>query len=164
MKLICDANIVIETHRFGLWDSLVSHNIIYITSSVTGESQFYMNDSGEKIEIDLEPYIKEGKIQEIRLDVDEADKIRVCVSKQIEIQIGEAESMAAMLKSDYEDAYFCTTDKRAVFATYLLSIMPRVLSLQQVFHKRRKLKLPLKCTKKLMEKWKSEAIYRFSPL
>ena len=61
--LLLDADIIIETFGYGIWDNLIEFCGVYVSRIVANEAQFWMDDEGEKHYCDLDKYAALGKIQ-----------------------------------------------------------------------------------------------------
>jgi hypothetical protein len=161
LRLICDANIIIAAHRHQIWHRLTAEHDIFIASSVKGESIYY-DDRFGRHDIDLSHEISIGITKVIAVPLGDVRRIVNKIRNRIEIHIGEAESIAILFRAQYQDHTFCTSDKRAVYATHLLDgNLARVVSLEKCLGSKDIRNLPYECTIAAMERWKSEAIQLF---
>jgi hypothetical protein len=60
--LLLDANIVIEISRHGLWDQVTERCEIHLAQTVIDEAQFFDDDAGDRIYIDLRKWVESGDI------------------------------------------------------------------------------------------------------
>jgi hypothetical protein len=159
--LLCDAVIAIDAHNLGIWKVLKSHYKIHIASTVLKESQFFEDDLQVKHYLDFKKDIDHGRIIKISMTIEDIQAIiKKAQENRRDIQAGEAESIAALLKKDYQHLDFCTADKTAVAVAHLFDVMPKVVSLEKCIKGLKSCRLPYKLTEKAMQKWKKEAIQR----
>lgn len=155
--LLCDAVIIIDAHNLGIWNLLKSHYRIHFASTVLKEAQHFKDD----LQINLRKDIASGRIIKISMPIEEIQTvIKKACENRLDIQAGEAESIAALLKPEYQQLYFCTADKAAIAATHLYGIMSQVVSFEKCLKGVKSCKLPYKLTEKAMQRWKAEAIQR----
>jgi hypothetical protein len=163
--LLLDASIIIEAHKLKIWQSLVGHYEICIASSVASEASFVPNGRlMRKNYIDLRGEFKSRKLTKISLPYHRVEKIVKQTKRKMieEIHFGEAESIAVLLLPGYEEYFFCTSDKPAVFAAYQNSVVERVVSLEMCLNNIGiNKKLTYQYTEEALDKWKAEAIQRF---
>ena len=159
--LLCDAVIIIDAHKLGLWNVLKSHYKIHIASTVLRESQFSKDDLQVKHYLDFKKDIDHGLIIKISMSIKDIQAIiKKTQENRLDIHAGEAESIAALLKREYKHLDFCTADKAAIVVAHLFDVMPRVVSLEKCIKGLKSCKLPYKLTEKAMQGWKKEAIQR----
>jgi hypothetical protein len=60
--LLLDANIVIESFRLGIWDSLLERCDVHLAQIVVDESLYYLDDGGARHPIGLQPSIAAGTV------------------------------------------------------------------------------------------------------
>lgn len=160
-SLLCDAVIIIDVHRLELWKALKSNHKICIASAVLKESRFFKDDLQTTHYLDFKAEIEEARIMKISMKIEDIQAIlRRSSEHKIDIHTGEAESLAALLKPDYQDLYFCTADKAAVAAAHLYDVAARILSLEKCLDAPGSGNLPYKLTEKAMQTWKAWAIQR----
>ena len=160
-SLLCDAVIIIDAHTLGLWNILKSHYRIHFASIVLKEAQHFIDDLQVKYYLDLKKDIASAKIIKISMSIEEIQTvIKKACENRLDIQAGEAESIAALLKLEYQKLYFCTADKAAIAATHLYDVMSQVVSFEKCLKGVKSCKLPYKLTEKAMQRWKKEAIQR----
>lgn len=155
--LLCDAVIIIDAHNLGIWNLLKSHYRIHFASTVLKEAQHFKDD----LQINLKKDIASGKIIKISMPIEEIQTvIKKACENRLDIQAGEAESIAALLKPEYQQLYFCTADKAAIAAAHLYDVMTRITSFEKCLTRIKSCKLPYKLTEKAMQRWKAEAIQK----
>ncbi len=159
--LLCDAVIIIDAHNLGIWKILKSHYRIHFASIVLKEAQYFKDDLQVKHYLDLKKDIASGKIIKISMPIEEIQTaIKKACENRLDIQAGEAESIAALLKPEYQKLYFCTADKAAIAAAHLYDVMSQVVSFEKCLEGVKSCKLPYKLTEKAMQHWKADAIQR----
>lgn len=122
----------------------------------------YYESLGKKHLIDLSAPIARRTVEVIPIEASEVETvIRTVMSKGVDIHVGEAESIAAMLRPEHRDLLFCTADRAAVNAAYLSGLAARLISLERCITGTRCESLPCKCTERTLEVWKASAIQRF---
>ncbi|MBW2643976.1 MAG: hypothetical protein JRC89_11580 [Deltaproteobacteria bacterium] len=119
-----DANIVIESHKVGIWEKLIDRVEIVVSSIVAHkESHFYSEKEGGIPEpINLKRLIQDGKIKEISASPEEmADFLnyfdRVFV---FGLDNGEIESLALIKSGKLKDTLFCSSDGPAIQALAMI--------------------------------------------
>lgn len=162
MKLLCDADVIIEAHKTKVWRYLVNTHEVFIGSVVANKECIYYIDTYQKRFIDLKQEAKTGKVSILTAFDQELSRVVKKVNKyKLVIHSGETESIALMLNPKYKELVFCTADRAAVKAAYLFDLSTRVVSLECCLGKTAKVKLPYKCTEKAMDRSKTEAIQYF---
>jgi len=160
--LLCDAVIIVDAHNLGLWNVLKSNYRIHIASTVLKkEAQFFKDDLQEKHYLDFRKDIDQGRIIKISMTIEEIQAvIKKAGEHRLDIHAGEAESIASLAKTAYQQLDFCTADKAAVAAVHLFDAMSRVVSLEKCLEGLKSCKLPYKLSETAMQQWKSDAIQR----
>jgi hypothetical protein len=157
--LLCDAVIVIEAHKHKLWNSLKAHFKIHIASTVLKELQFFRDDLHQRHYLNLRSDIDGGRINVISITpVDIRAILKTAHDHKRDIQVGEAESLAALLQPKYKTLLFCTADKAAIVVAHLYDVMSRVVPLEECISGKKACRLPYKLSKKAMTYWKAQAI------
>lgn len=111
-SLLLDANTIIELHRLRLWDEVTAKWCVLLAETVVGEAQFYFDDERVRYEIDLQPYIDEGKVSVFELTPSEVQGFRGKFGPIYLEQIdpGETETLAYLLKGQ-DSGQVCSADK-----------------------------------------------------
>ncbi len=117
--LLLDANIVIELFRLGIWDQLLEFCDIHLaksivgskTSELRGEADFFIDDLGDRHEIDLEKDIEAGKITVFDVNPSDLGTFRAKFDPTYfeKLDAGETESLAYLLNSK-ETYQICSAD------------------------------------------------------
>ncbi|MBI4712473.1 MAG: hypothetical protein HY762_04105 [Planctomycetes bacterium] len=126
--LLLDADVIIDLHRFDLWDKICANNNVYVASTIINEVKGFDDDSGRWQNIDLISQVG-NTIQTIDSTLQEIHQIESKFNKAyLEIHKGESESLAILLKTP--NMVFCTCDNAAVQALVLLDISNRGISVE----------------------------------
>lgn len=152
--LSLDANVIIYLHEIGLWKAFAKRFEVYVSATVANEVSFYPGEFGKQIPINL----KNEKINILEMNVTEAKRMVYSIIDKFtgpDIHLGEIESIALMMKKQYENLKLCTGDGAAIKAACLLGIKDRTISLEEAMTQGgMKKKIKNQYTKKTMKKWK----------
>ena len=116
--VLLDANIIIESHKVGVWEKLVERVEIVVSSIVAHkESHFYSEEDGGIPEpINLKRLIQDGKMKEISASPEEMagflnyfDRVFV-----FGLDEGEIESLSLIKSGKLQDTLFCSSDGPAI--------------------------------------------------
>lgn len=156
--LLLDANVVIELFGCGLWDVVVAACDIHVGRTVIRESAFFETDDGRREQIDLGPYVKDGRIKTFDVDTADIDAFidRFDVSYVEKLDPGETEALAK-LGSMPQETKICSADKIVFKVLACLGKDDQGISLEEVLSgigRGRKLSWPH--TKKFRESCCSE--------
>ncbi len=133
--VILDANVIIDAFAGGFWDALVARYEVCITSIVLHSEVFFYEDAkGQRVPINLEPYLISKKVVEIAASTDELAALteRVNLNLLDRIDDGEQEALALLLTGRFDDHQFCTGDTRAIKALTRLSLGALGISLEEL--------------------------------
>ncbi|MCK4607304.1 MAG: hypothetical protein KAU35_08425 [candidate division Zixibacteria bacterium] len=141
--IIPDADVVIDLHALGLWDSFVEKNNVYLADTVVGEARFYpvgrMQFSSDpnntyipKNPVDLTDDIDSGKITIIALNA--SDMIPLLQEAQKmgahdRIHPGEEETLAAVFTT-HPELTLCFKDRGAVECAVLVGLKDKCISVE----------------------------------
>jgi hypothetical protein len=110
---------------------------------------------------DFKKDIDSGRIVNIAMPIEAIQRVvKEARVNGRDIHAGEAESIAALLASGYQELYFCTADRVAVAVAHLFDVMHRIVSFEKCLEDIKSYKLPYKLTETAMKSWKAEAIQR----
>jgi hypothetical protein len=122
--VLLDANIIIESHKVGVWEKLIDRVEIVVSSIVAHkESLFYSEVEGKIPEpINLNRLIQDGKIKETSATPEEMadflnyfDKVFV-----FGLDEGEIESLSLIKSGKVKDTLFCSSDGPAIQALAMI--------------------------------------------
>ena len=155
--LLLDANVIIYLFEIGLWKAFTKRFDLFVSSEVAREVTHYPDRFGNNPPVNL----KSEKVAILEID---AQKAYNAIYSTIEIssggpdiQMGEIESIALLLKNEHSNLLFCTADVAAVIAACLLGVKERIISLEEAMIKGgMKKKIKKHFTKDAMKKWKKK--------
>ena len=134
--VLLDANIIIESHKVGVWEKLVEKVEIVVSSIVAHkESLFYSKlEGGIPAPINLKRLIQDGKIKEISASSEEmADFLnyfdRVFV---FGLDDGEIESLALIKSGKVKKTLFCSSDGPAIQALAMIGHSDAGISMEML--------------------------------
>ena len=135
--IILDANVIIIAHKFGFWKQLVSYYKIHIPATIIGESKYFEDSFGQKININLLNELKNNSIIKIEASVNEMQLLyKNFKTNFIEsIDDGEKEALAILYSNRQTDLFFCTGDMRAICALAIIGLSENGISLEKVLGK-----------------------------
>jgi hypothetical protein len=130
--VLLDADVIIDLHRFGVWEQIIKKNRIIIPSTILRqEVYFFEDDHGRRHNIDL---LKDAgiKFQEVSI---EATTIREFIKQferniQEELHPGELEALSII--QNEKDYRFCTSDKVAIKALALVGSSTQGISYEEL--------------------------------
>lgn len=135
LSVLLDADVIIDLHKYGVWDKITEKHKIHIPSIILHkEVYYYYNPDGTKQFIYLEPEI--GKtIFEVSCSPDEL----LTFSQQFDTTLGQeihtGEKEALVLLQKHQDLIFCTCDHTAIQVLALLDLAERGLSFESLLRK-----------------------------
>jgi len=133
--VLLDADVIIDLHRYKIWEHIVSKNKIIIPSTVLRrEVYFYEDESGIKQSIDLISEVGES-ISEVSVSAKELNEFRNKFERFIEEELDPGEKEALKILNDRGDCKFCTCDKVAIKVTALLGKKEQGLSFENLLRK-----------------------------
>lgn len=100
-RLLLDTCVIIYAHELGVWKQLTEKCAISVTSSVLEEADYWLDNVGNRHEINLKPYIKAGKVDCV--DVSVSQHSSFCQQFGLvyldRMDTGEADSLAFLYHS-----------------------------------------------------------------
>lgn len=145
-SLLLDANVIIKLHELKIWDKFISVNKVHLPSSIIrdrrginepGEAHCAFPKKGERVDYDLRSDVARGKIIEVYCDPFEIKRVQDKLDSLNgpNIQIGELEAIAYLVKEEKPDIKFCTADIPAIKSLWFLKIEKHVISLETALKK-----------------------------
>jgi hypothetical protein len=176
--LLLDANVIIKLHELKIWDKFISVNKVHVPSSIVrdrrginepGEAHCAFLEKGERIDYDLRSDVAKGKIIEVHCDPFEIKIVQDKLDSLngFNIQIGELEAIAYLVKGEKPDIKFCTADEAAIKNLVLLGMKNKAISLEKALKQcglGREFKdhFSEKCLKKWIKNAEIERIYNIN--
>jgi hypothetical protein len=102
--LILDANVVIQLHELGLWQTVIAKCEVHLSRIVIDdEVKYYHGRERDKL-VDLSEDVTEGRLQVFDVEIGDFNEFRERFDPTYleRLDAGEAESLAHMLKSAQE--------------------------------------------------------------
>lgn len=132
--VIFDAVIIIAAFEGDFWNSLVSQFKIHVPSIVLREATHYRDKNRQRIAIDMQTYVQQGKVIELTATAREIQTLQEKVNPNFmdRIDDGELEALALLMSGKYNDYRFCTSDTRAIKSMSSLSLGAFGVSLEEL--------------------------------
>jgi hypothetical protein len=130
--ILLDADVIIDLHRFNVWDLIVKRNKVYISSIILRhEVYFYEDNKGLRHNIDL---MKDAgfKFSEISASVEELINFSQQFDRVLEEELHDGEKEALKILQDHGEILFCTCDKAAIKAIALLGKREQGISFEKL--------------------------------
>ncbi|MCX5867723.1 MAG: hypothetical protein NT009_09685 [Proteobacteria bacterium] len=130
--LLLDADVIIDLHRFGVWDQIVEKNQVFVSSIILHqEVYFYLDDGGTRHEIDLKTGLGK-KFHEISAEASVLHGFSARFDAVFSEEIHNGEKEALCLMKSRGDLAFCTCDKMAIKALSILDLAERGISFEHL--------------------------------
>ena len=165
--LLLDTDVVVGCHKLGYWEGILSSYSLHVGPIVVDETKHYYDKDGNKVGIDLRPYIKDKKITEISVSLKEIAVVLEKLNKEPKLSgtlhNGEIECLTITGANKVPDLKFCLIDQAAIKAVPYLGLEEKVISLEQALSDRGiirpKANIPPEYTKKRFEKFMLEGTF-----
>jgi hypothetical protein len=130
--VLLDANIVIESHRLGVWDHLKNRCQLSLPAIVSKHEALFCIIDGHKVEIHLLEQIRNGEIVELEATADEVSKLYEVFEPWFleSLDPGETEALALMQAGRLSNTLFCTSDSPAIMALAMIHMSHLGLSFE----------------------------------
>ena len=125
--LLLDADVVIDLHSFGLFDTIRRSYDVHLTKEVLGEAKHYWKGN-KRIPINIRQkvtVVDNVDIEYLRIVHEEAREAKLVVDS------GEATSIAYLLQCE-EDMALCLCDKAAIRLMSFMQLEKQSTSVQEV--------------------------------
>jgi len=133
--VLLDADVIIDLHRFGIWEQITKQNQINISSIILRqEAYFFEDEHGKRHNINL---LRDTGIKFHEVSID-ANSIREFLKQfdrniQEELHPGELEALSIIQKD--KSLYFCTSDKVAIRVIALIGSSSQGVSFEELLKK-----------------------------
>lgn len=131
---LLDADVVIEVHALGIWQTLIEHSKVLLPSIVVhDEALFFRRDIGSIPEgINLPILVQAGKVIEVAATIEEIVALRALFDRVFieTLHDGEIEALALLKAGKAPESLFCTGDAHAIQALAMAGMPERGISLQ----------------------------------
>lgn len=157
LLLLLDADVIIDLHKFGLWNQIAKNHKVNIPSIILRrEVYFFESTDGNRYSIDL---IKEAGItfNELSCSAEELFEFKDKFDRVFQEEIHDGEKEALILLKKQEEFLLCTCDHAAINALALLDLSDQGISFESLLKKSgMNKKLEYKHTEKRFKKILSE--------
>lgn len=157
LLLLLDADVIIDLHKFGLWNQIAKNHKVNIPSIILRrEVYFFESTDGNRYSIDL---IKEAGItfNELSCSAEELFEFKDKFDRVFQEEIHDGEKEALILLKKQEEFLLCTCDHAAIKALALLDLSDQGISFESLLKKSgMNKKLEYKHTEKRFKKILSE--------
>jgi hypothetical protein len=128
--VLLDADVIIDLHRFGIWENILKKNKILIPSTILRREVFCFIDSkGDKYSIDLIDDVGNA-FTEVSVTAQEIFNFKRKFERFIEEELDLGETEALKILNDRADCCFCSCDKAAIKVIALLGKREQGLSFE----------------------------------
>ena len=134
--VLLDANVVITLHELGLWDRVVENCDVHLSRVVSEEAHFYEDEHGERVDFDLQSYIRDGKVSVFEVSLSEIQAFRQQFGADYleRLHDGEAE-LLAHLQCCSQDCWICSGDSIVYRVLGHLGLGEAGISLEELLEK-----------------------------
>jgi len=132
--ILLDADVIIYLLKIGKFESLLKNHTVYITETIVYEVQYYENELGERIYVDLGDYHRKNKLRVIN----DASTLAIqqfseqIAQKRFLPEIHEGEKSCIVLLTLNRDYKFCTGDAAALKVLGYLGLSEQAVSLEEL--------------------------------
>ena len=132
--LLLDADVVIKLFSLGLREALVKQCEVHLSEIVVAESNYFEDSEGERHDIDLAPYIRDGRIQVFSHSAADLQKFRSSFDSMYleKLDPGETESLIHLLCPENENLLLCSGDAIVFRVLGNLQITEKGISLEEI--------------------------------
>lgn len=133
---LLDADVVIETHALGIWQTFLERcRVLFASTVVHEEALFFRRDiNGIPQDINLPILVEAGKVMEVSALVEEIVVLRALFDRVFieTLHAGEIEALALLKAGKAPGSLFCTGDARAIQALAMARMSERGISLERL--------------------------------
>lgn len=162
--LLLDAGAVFAALRFDAWNALASaYEVIVPSIVVRVEAIFYVDRTGDRVEIDLPAEVENSRIREVVMSASEIGAVRKRFTPEFRerLHAGELEALAYLLDNPDPGLKFVSGDGPAIQAAAMLDPDCRVISLAEVLDRSGCTKpLPYQFSRQFVDRHVGEASIR----
>lgn len=130
MSILLDANVVIDLHRWNLWDAFAHAHSLAVTPIIQQETRFYRDQRGRKQSINIEA----SKVELIDTSLKDYSVLGKLLSTQFLFGIddGEREAIGYLYNQKGGHTRFCTADRLAIKCLGVLGLRHCAVSLESL--------------------------------
>jgi hypothetical protein len=128
-----DTDVILQLHRMALWERFKSAFKVVVPSIIAREARFYLDQFGERYEIDLLKQAADGEIEEVSASVEELAALQTIFNADLleGLHVGEQEAVALIISGSFSEGSFCSADKLALEALSSIRQEGRLISLER---------------------------------
>lgn len=134
--VLLDAMIIITAHQEGIWLPLTEAFEIVVPSIIARDEVFFYSEKKRGIpkEINLPDLAANGKITELAATVEELKSLSDLFDPVFleGLHEGESEALALLLSGKSEEAYFCSSDAKAIQALAMIGLSEQGISFEKL--------------------------------
>ena len=113
-QLLLDANVIIELHKFQIWDEFIRQCKVTLTETVANdEAHFWLDQTAERHDFDLLEDISNNRISCVKVSHEQIGDFYRKFDQTYAIHAGEAEALA--LLSSSEEMWLISSSDGMVF-------------------------------------------------
>jgi hypothetical protein len=135
--LLLDANVVIESHKLGVWTRLKTDYQLFLPATVSRQEVLFYFSKSIRTTIRIRDQIATGEIMELEATADEITALCDVFAPWFldTLDPGEIEALALLLANKATGASFCTSDAPAIRALAMLHMSDSGISLEMALSK-----------------------------
>lgn len=133
--LLLDSDVIIDLHKFEVWDQITKRHKIYIPSIILHKEVYYYRDkNGKKCPIDLKGQIG-AAIHEISCEASQLLEFSKQFDSVLQQEIHDGEKEALYLIQNNQNFVLCTCDRAAIITLALLDLSDRAISFEKLMRR-----------------------------
>jgi DNA-binding transcriptional regulator YbjK len=135
--VLLDANIIIEAHALGVWNTLIASFEVTVPAIVARHEAKYFVVKGQHNPIQLASLVAQNKVKELQADLRELSELMNQFDPLFSESIdpGEQEALALMLAGRCPEHRFCSADARPLQALAMLDMSDRGVALEELLNR-----------------------------
>lgn len=157
LLLLLDADVIIDLHKFGLWNQITKNHKVNIPSIILHREVYYFEDEhGKRHNIELEKEIG-VTVSEMSCSAGELLEFKEKFDRVFQEELHDGEKEALVLLQKQDDLQLCTCDYAAIKALGVLDLSTQGISFENMLKKSSiNKKLEFKHTEKRFKKYLTE--------
>lgn len=155
--VLSDANVIIEAHALGIWDSLVTQCRMFTTQYIEKNEARYFKSKQRIKSISLKEQIKNGAITILAATHEDTDRLYKTFESQFinSLDPGEIEALALVRAGKVNHARFCTGDGPAITALAMLGRSDLGISFERLLER-----IGLRSLKSKLSFWYTQGYFK----
>jgi len=138
VRILFDANAIIELHSHSLWKHVIHSCNAAVTPIIRREARYYNNERGNRNVIDLIEDIKNKRLEEIEVSMEIFQSLSNVLKKTFleGIDEGEREAISFLYQNRKKNLFrFCSADMLAIKCLGVLGMSHLGISMEELFEK-----------------------------